>query len=108
MGVRASIFMAQDSGFSRAPSEKGSDPVRSWCGCYGLRRSFAALTGLPGLEKAITDLAIKLRSSYKEGMRYPRDHKENTRRRILDAAAAVFRKRGYQAAGVDAVMHEAG
>jgi TetR/AcrR family transcriptional repressor of nem operon len=41
-------------------------------------------------------------------MRYPPGRKEQTRRRILDAAAAVFRRLGYQGAGVDAVMQEAG
>jgi TetR/AcrR family transcriptional regulator, transcriptional repressor for nem operon len=53
-------------------------------------------------------LSLNYDRHIKKRMRYPRDHKEQTRRRILDAAAAVFRKRGYQAAGVDAVMHEAG
>src|SRR5688500_18168079 len=41
-------------------------------------------------------------------MRYPPGHKEKTRERILDAAATVFRRLGYQWAGVDAVMKEAG
>jgi TetR/AcrR family transcriptional repressor of nem operon len=41
-------------------------------------------------------------------MRYPPAHKEATRQRILDAAAVVFRRLGYQGAGVDAVMQEAG
>jgi len=41
-------------------------------------------------------------------MRYLPDHKGQTRRRILDAAAAVFRRQGYRGAGVDAVMQEAG
>ena len=41
-------------------------------------------------------------------MRYPTGHKEQTRRRILDAAAAVFRRQGFAATGVDQVMAEAG
>lgn len=41
-------------------------------------------------------------------MRYPSDHKEKTRQRILDAAAVVFRRRGFQAGSVDEVMAEAG
>ncbi len=41
-------------------------------------------------------------------MRYPPDHKQRTRVRILDAAARAFRRQGYHAAGVDGVMEEAG
>ncbi len=41
-------------------------------------------------------------------MRYPHDHREKTRQRILEAAATVFRRQGFQAAGVDAIMAEAG
>lgn len=41
-------------------------------------------------------------------MRYPRDHKERTRARILDAACRVFRRRGYDGTGIDGVMREAG
>ncbi len=41
-------------------------------------------------------------------MRYPADHKAKTRARILDAAGRLFRRRGYHASGVDAVMNEAG
>ncbi len=41
-------------------------------------------------------------------MRYPADQREKTRQRILDAAATVFRRLGYQAASVDIVMAEAG
>lgn len=41
-------------------------------------------------------------------MRYPADQREKTRQRILDAAATVFRRMGYQAASVDIVMAEAG
>jgi TetR/AcrR family transcriptional repressor of nem operon len=40
-------------------------------------------------------------------MRYPLDHKRQTRERILGAAAALFRRRGYAATGVDAVMASA-
>jgi len=41
-------------------------------------------------------------------MRYPSDQKQKTRQRILDAAAAVFRRQGLQAGSVDKVMGEAG
>jgi len=41
-------------------------------------------------------------------MRYPADHKAKTRARILDAAGRIFRRLGYHASGVDAVMAEAG
>jgi TetR/AcrR family transcriptional repressor of nem operon len=41
-------------------------------------------------------------------MRYPRDHKERTRRRILRAAARRFRQKGFAGAGVDSVMRTAG
>jgi AcrR family transcriptional regulator len=41
-------------------------------------------------------------------MRYPNEHKEKTRRRILDAAAVVYRRLGYHAGSVDKVMAEAG
>jgi len=41
-------------------------------------------------------------------MRYPADHKAKTRARILAAAGRMFRRRGYHASGVDAVMAEAG
>jgi TetR/AcrR family transcriptional repressor of nem operon len=37
-------------------------------------------------------------------MRYPAQYKSKTRERILRSAAAQFRKRGYTATGVDAVM----
>jgi TetR/AcrR family transcriptional repressor of nem operon len=40
-------------------------------------------------------------------MRYPFDHKSQTRERILAAAAALFRRQGYSATGVDAVMASA-
>src|SRR5215831_14851129 len=40
-------------------------------------------------------------------MRYPPDHKRRTGERIRAAAAALFRKRGYAATGVDAVMASA-
>lgn len=39
-------------------------------------------------------------------MRYSSDHKAKTRKSILSAASRVFRRRGYQGAGVDAVMKE--
>ena len=41
-------------------------------------------------------------------MRYGADHKAMTRQRILQAAAVVFRRLGFQAASVDHVMAEAG
>jgi TetR/AcrR family transcriptional repressor of nem operon len=41
-------------------------------------------------------------------MRYSSEHKRRTHARILDAAARVFRQRGYSGAGVDTVMEEAG
>ncbi|HXZ32438.1 MAG TPA: TetR/AcrR family transcriptional regulator [Terriglobales bacterium] len=40
-------------------------------------------------------------------MRYPIHHKQLTRERILKAAAAMFRRHGYAASGVDAVMASA-
>jgi TetR/AcrR family transcriptional regulator, transcriptional repressor for nem operon len=41
-------------------------------------------------------------------MRYLHGQKQKTRQRIVDAAAVVCRRLGYHAAGVDAVMQEAG
>src|SRR5256885_8080456 len=41
-------------------------------------------------------------------MRYPPGHKQRTHQRILDTAARLFRKHGYAATGVDAVMTSAG
>ncbi len=41
-------------------------------------------------------------------MRYSKEHKAETRNRILDAAGRVFRRLGYHGGGVDAVMKEAG
>jgi TetR/AcrR family transcriptional repressor of nem operon len=41
-------------------------------------------------------------------MRYGPDQKEKTRGKILEAAARLFRRDGYQASGVDKVMAEAG
>jgi TetR/AcrR family transcriptional regulator, transcriptional repressor for nem operon len=41
-------------------------------------------------------------------MRYSTEHKEQTRKRILEAAARLFRERGYNGVGVDAVMAEVG
>ena len=41
-------------------------------------------------------------------MRYAKDHKQQTRRRIVEAAARSFRSCGYHAAGVDQVMDAAG
>jgi TetR/AcrR family transcriptional repressor of nem operon len=41
-------------------------------------------------------------------VRYPREQKAETRRRILDAAARLFRESGYDGVGVDAIMNEVG
>lgn len=41
-------------------------------------------------------------------MRYAKDHKEATRKKILDAASRLFREKGYDGIGVDAIMNEAG
>jgi TetR/AcrR family transcriptional repressor of nem operon len=41
-------------------------------------------------------------------MRYSREHKLQTHARILEAAGKVFRERGYNGAGVDSIMEEAG
>lgn len=41
-------------------------------------------------------------------MRYPPDHREKTRERILNAASVVFKRQGFQAGSVDDVMAEAG
>ena len=40
-------------------------------------------------------------------MRYPPEHKKQTLSRIVQAAAGLFRSRGYAATGVDAVMASA-
>ncbi|HET9529863.1 MAG TPA: TetR/AcrR family transcriptional regulator [Blastocatellia bacterium] len=41
-------------------------------------------------------------------MRYGKEHKAETRKRILAAAARLFRERGYDGVGVDAIMGEVG
>lgn len=41
-------------------------------------------------------------------MRYSREHKAETRKRILSAAARLFRERGYDGVGIDAIMNEVG
>lgn len=41
-------------------------------------------------------------------MRYSKDHKEKTRKRILEAASLLFREKGYDGVGVDAIMNQAG
>jgi len=41
-------------------------------------------------------------------MRYPPDQKQRTSQRILDTASNLFRSRGYEATGIDAVMASAG
>ena len=41
-------------------------------------------------------------------MRYPTQHKAETRKKILAAAARLFRERGYDGVGVDAIMNEVG
>jgi len=40
-------------------------------------------------------------------MRYPADHKQRTTQRILNSASTLFRKRGYDATGIDTVMDSA-
>ena len=40
-------------------------------------------------------------------MRYPTGYKQQTNERILRAAGRLFRKQGYAATGVDAVMKSA-
>jgi TetR/AcrR family transcriptional repressor of nem operon len=41
-------------------------------------------------------------------MRYPADQKQQTSEKILRAASTLFRKRGYDATGVDAIMSSSG
>ena len=41
-------------------------------------------------------------------MRYPSEQKAETRRRIVKAAARLFREAGYDGVGVDAIMNEVG
>jgi TetR/AcrR family transcriptional regulator, transcriptional repressor for nem operon len=41
-------------------------------------------------------------------MRYPREHKQHSRERILESAARLFRTRGVANTGVDAVMSAVG
>jgi TetR/AcrR family transcriptional repressor of nem operon len=41
-------------------------------------------------------------------MRYAQAHKAETRKKILDAASRLFRERGYEGVGVDAIMGEVG
>jgi TetR/AcrR family transcriptional repressor of nem operon len=41
-------------------------------------------------------------------LRYAAGHKEQTRKRIVAAAARRFRRQGYRGAGVDDLMKEAG
>jgi TetR/AcrR family transcriptional repressor of nem operon len=41
-------------------------------------------------------------------MRYSKEHKAETRRKILDAAARLFKEHGYEGVGVDAIMAEVG
>jgi TetR/AcrR family transcriptional repressor of nem operon len=43
-----------------------------------------------------------------EFMRYPKEHKGQVRRQIIDAAARLFREHGYDGVGVDAIMAAAG
>ena len=40
-------------------------------------------------------------------MSYPPEHKTRTRARILDAAERLFKERGYDGVGIDAIMAEA-
>jgi len=41
-------------------------------------------------------------------VRYQKEQKAETRGRILNAAARLFRESGYDGVGVDAIMNEAG
>jgi TetR/AcrR family transcriptional repressor of nem operon len=41
-------------------------------------------------------------------MRYSNQHKAETRKKIIAAAARLFRERGYDGVGVDAIMNEVG
>src|SRR5271167_3122452 len=41
-------------------------------------------------------------------MRYPADRKQQTSQRILESASSLFRKNGYEATGIDAIMEYAG
>ena len=41
-------------------------------------------------------------------MRYPPEHKEAVRRRIIQRAARLFRQRGYAGVSIDSLMQEAG
>jgi TetR/AcrR family transcriptional repressor of nem operon len=41
-------------------------------------------------------------------VRYPKEHKEQTRRHIVESAGRLFRRQGYLGSGIDAVMEEAG
>ena len=41
-------------------------------------------------------------------MRYPPEHKEATRRRIIQRAARLFRQRGYAGVSIDTLMNDAG
>ncbi|WP_054696579.1 TetR/AcrR family transcriptional regulator [Desulfosarcina cetonica] len=41
-------------------------------------------------------------------MRYPKDHRENTYKKIMDIASRRFRKEGIQAVGIAGLMSDAG
>jgi TetR/AcrR family transcriptional repressor of nem operon len=41
-------------------------------------------------------------------MRYSKEHKEETRKKIVEAASRLFREKGYDGVGVDAIMSEVG
>jgi TetR/AcrR family transcriptional repressor of nem operon len=41
-------------------------------------------------------------------MRYAKNHKEETRKKILEVASRLFREKGYDGVGIDAIMNEAG
>ena len=41
-------------------------------------------------------------------MRYPREHREEKRREILQSAARLFRERGYDGTGIDTIMEACG
>src|SRR5215208_274935 len=57
---------------------------------------------------AVPTDTIKSKSASEVAMRYGKDHKQATRQRILEAAGRRFKQDGIDAAGVAAVMSDAG
>jgi TetR/AcrR family transcriptional repressor of nem operon len=68
----------------------------------------SARRGENGAFAAILGLQMKVRSSYYPRVRYPREHKAESRAKIVGAAADLFRKGGIGGTGVDAIMARAG